>query len=354
VVRWEMRTRMFLRTTEFLWQEGHTAHATAQEAVEHTMRMLEVYRDMAENWLAMPVITGKKTESERFPGAVDTYCIEAMMQDRKALQAGTSHFLGQNFSKAAKIQYASETGSLEFAWTTSWGVSTRLIGGMVMTHSDDDGLIVPPKLAPAHVVIIPVLHKAEDPNAVRQYCENLAADLRAIRYHDRNIEVEIDDRDIRGGDKVWSWIKKGIPLRLEIGPRDMADDSVFLGRRDLPHNQKQSVKREAFIAGVAAMLDEIQQTLLERARTYRDEHTHTINSKDDFYAFFTPRNAEQPEIHGGFAMAHWCGDPAVEAQIKADLGVTIRCIPLEGEAEPGTCLFTGKPSPRRVLWAKAY
>ncbi len=354
VVRWEMRTRMFLRTTEFLWQEGHTAHATAQEAVEHTMRMLEVYRDMAENWLAMPVITGKKTESERFPGAVDTYCIEAMMQDRKALQAGTSHFLGQNFSKAAKIQYASETGSLEFAWTTSWGVSTRLIGGMVMTHSDDDGLIVPPKLAPAHVVIIPVLHKAEDPNAVRQYCENLAADLREIRYHDRNIEVEIDDRDIRGGDKVWSWIKKGIPLRLEIGPRDMADDSVFLGRRDLPHNQKQSVKREAFIAGVAAMLDEIQQTLLERARTYRDEHTHTINSKDDFYAFFTPRNAEQPEIHGGFAMAHWCGDPAVEAQIKADLGVTIRCIPLEGEAEPGTCLFTGKPSPRRVLWAKAY
>ncbi len=357
VVRWEMRTRLFLRTAEFLWQEGHTAHATKEEAVEETLRMLQVYRDFAENSMAMPVVIGEKTASERFPGAVNTYCIEAMMQDRKALQAGTSHFLGQNFSKAQEIQFASESGELQFAWTTSWGVSTRLIGGMVMTHSDDDGLIVPPRLAPAHIVIIPVLHKAENPDAVRNYCAKLADDLRVLPYHGRRLEIEIDDRDMRGGDKLWQWIKRGIPLRLEVGPRDMAEDSVFLGRRDKPHKDKVSMKREQFKATVCQMLDEIQNTLFERAKSHQDQHTRQIDSKDEFYDFFTAPGKEQGEtapIHGGFALAHWCGCSDVEAQVKQDLGVTIRCIPLEGDDSSGTCIFTGKPSDRRVVWAKSY
>ncbi|HRP64212.1 MAG TPA: proline--tRNA ligase [Phycisphaerales bacterium] len=357
VVRWEMRTRLFLRTAEFLWQEGHTAHATKEEAVEETLRMLEVYRDFAENSMAMPVLTGEKTASERFPGAVNTYCIEAMMQDRKALQAGTSHFLGQNFSKAADIKFAGDSGELLHAWTTSWGVSTRLIGGMVMTHSDDDGLIVPPRLAPAHLVIIPVLHKAENPDAIMNYCAKLADDLRVLPYHGRRLEIEIDNRDMRGGDKVWSWIKKGIPLRLEVGPRDMAEDSVFLGRRDKPHNEKQGIKREDFKANVLNMLDEIQNGLLARARAFRESHTRIIDSKDEFYAFFTAPGKEQGEaapIHGGFAMAHWSGEAEVEAQVKAELGVTIRCVPLSGDDSPGKCVITGKPSARRVVWAKSY
>ena len=356
VVRWEMRTRLFLRTAEFLWQEGHTAHSTREEAMEETLRMLDVYSEFAENYMAMPVIKGEKTAGERFPGAVNTYCIEAMMQDRKALQAGTSHFLGQNFSKASEIKYLSAEGNLEYAWTTSWGVSTRLIGAMIMTHSDDDGLILPPRLAPAHVVIIPITMKADDPAAVRNYCQKLADDLRVIPYHGRRIEVEIDDRDMRGGDKVWSWIKKGVPLRLEIGPRDMANDAVFMARRDKPHKEKTSMPRSQFIDAVAQILDEIQDNLFQRAQAFRDQHTHTIDSKDEFYEFFTPRNKEQPEIHAGFAMSHFSGDPEVEKKVKDDLGVTVRCIPLvgEGEAEPGQCIITGQPSTQRVVWAKAY
>jgi prolyl-tRNA synthetase len=354
VVRWEMRTRLFLRTAEFLWQEGHTAHATKEEAVEETIRMLHVYRDFARDSMAMPVIIGEKTESERFPGAVNTYTIEAMMQDRKALQAGTSHFLGQNFSKAQEIQFASEAGELQFAWTTSWGVSTRLIGGMVMTHADDDGLILPPRLAPAHIVIVPITHTADDPEAVKNFCRKLADDLRVIPYYGRRLEIEIDDRDMRGGDKIWSWIKKGIPIRLEVGPRDMQSDSVFMGRRDKPHKDKLAMKREHFKDSVADILDEMQQTLLDRATAFRDQHTRTIDAEADFYDFFTPKNKNDPEMHGGFAFAHWSGDAEVEAKVKADLGVTIRCIPLEGDAEPGTCPFTGKPSERRVVWAKSY
>jgi prolyl-tRNA synthetase len=354
VVRWEMRTRLFLRTAEFLWQEGHTAHATKEEAIEETIRMLHVYRDFARDSMAMPVIIGEKTATERFPGAVNTYCIEAMMQDRKALQAGTSHFLGQNFSKAQEIQFASESGELQFAWTTSWGVSTRLIGGMVMTHADDDGLILPPRLASAHIVIVPITHTADNPDAVKNYCRKLADDLRVIPYHGRRLEIEIDDRDLRGGDKIWQWIKKGIPIRLEVGPRDMEGDSVFMGRRDKDHKDKLSMKREAFKDSVTDILDEIQNTMLARATAFRDEHTKSIDSMDDFYAFFTPKDKNDPEFHGGFALAHWSGDAEVEEQIKADLGVTIRCIPMEGEAEPGTCPFTGKPSERRVVWAKSY
>ena len=232
VVRWEMRTRLFLRTTEFLWQEGHTAHATETEAREHTRRMLDVYADFCEGWMAMPVLRGRKTEAERFPGADETLCIEAMMQDRKGLQAGTSHFLAQNFSQAQDIVYLSETGQREHAWTTSWGVSTRLIGGLLMTHADDDGLVLPPKLAPAHIVIMPIIFKADDPAAVLDWCRSLAEDLRKQTYAGRSIEVELDTRDIRGGEKSWSWVKKGVPIRLEVGPRDMEAGSVFMARRD--------------------------------------------------------------------------------------------------------------------------
>lgn len=354
IVRWEMRTRMFLRTTEFLWQEGHTAHATQAEAEEETLRMLDVYADFAENWLALPVIKGVKTAGERFPGAVETYAIEGMMQDRKALQAGTSHFLGQNFSKASDIKFLDATGKLEYAWTTSWGVSTRLIGALLMAHSDDDGLVLPPRVAPAQVVILPVLHKEETKAQVLEYCTRLAAELRTIYHDGRPISVEIDAREGRGGDKVWEWIKRGVPLRLEIGPRDVAADAVFMGRRDKPAKERASMPRAEFVARLCHILDELQQSLFDRAVAVRKANTHKIDSQDDFYAFFTPKNAEKPEIHGGFALTHWSGDPAVEERVRNDLMVTIRCIPVDGPDEPGTCPFTGKPSPRRVVFAKAY
>ncbi len=358
VVRWELRTRLFLRTTEFLWQEGHTAHATKDEAVEETERMLDVYASFAEQYMAMPVLRGIKTAGERFPGAVETYCIEAMMQDRKALQAGTSHFLGQNFSKAADIQFLNDNGQRMHAWTTSWGVSTRLVGGMVMTHSDDDGLVIPPRLAPAHVVIIPVTFKADDPQAVMDYCNSLRDELRKIDFVDRRIEVEIDDRDIRGGEKTWQWIKRGAPIRLEIGPRDMADDSVFMARRDKSHKDKKGVKRSEFLDTVTTILQEMQDGMFNRALEFQQSNTAVIDTKEDFELFFAPPAVKENNptpIHGGFALAHWCGDEAVENEINDQLGVTIRCIPLEDLADgPGTCPFTGKPSEKRVVWAKAY
>ncbi len=354
VVRWEMRTRLFLRTTEFLWQEGHTVHATRQEAVEETSKILDLYADFAEDYMAMPVIKGEKTESERFPGAVTTIAIEAMMQDRKALQSGTSHFLGQNFARASDIKFLDANGREEYAWTTSWGVSTRLIGGLVMAHGDDDGLVIPPRLAPAHVAILPVIHKEQTRSQVMEYCERLAAELRDQTYGGRPVRVELDARELRGGEKVWSWIKKGVPIRLEIGPRDIGKDSVFIGRRDRPPKQCESMSRSKFVETLPAQLDEMQKALLDRARAFRGENTVRIDNKDEFYEFFTPKDPEKPEIHGGFAMAHWCGDPQVEEQVKQDLQVTIRCVPLDGEAEAGTCPFTGKPSPRRVVFAKAY
>src|SRR5262245_44609525 len=262
IVRWELRTRMFLRTTEFLWQEGHTVHATAEEAMAETRQMLDVYAAFAHDYLAMPVIRGEKSAADRFPGAVSTLTIEALMQAGKALQAGTAHFLGQNFSKASDIRFLDETGVLQYAWTTSWGVSTRLIGGLVMTHSDDDGLVLPPRIAPAHVVILPITAKAERPDEVIAYCKKLQAELREQRYHGREIEVELDLRDLRGGEKACSWVKKGIPIRLEIGPRDVAQDAVFMARRDRPANEKAGMPRAAFIAGLPELLDTIQQQLL--------------------------------------------------------------------------------------------
>jgi len=354
VVRWEMRTRLFLRTTEFLWQEGHTAHATEEEALEETHRMLDVYADFAENWMAMPVLTGEKTEAERFPGAASTLCIEAMMQDRKALQAGTSHFLGQNFARAANIDFLDQNGERSLAWTTSWGVSTRLIGGLIMTHADDDGLVLPPKLAPSHLAILPIIHKEEDRAAILEYCEGIKKELESKLYHGRRIFVELDDRDLRGGEKMWSWIKKGIPTWIEVGPRDMASDSVFYGRRDLGPKGRKGISREAFIDGFIDELDSIQDGLLAKAKQHREENSRVIDSKEEFYEYFTPQNSKRPEIHGGFAWAHYSGEPEVEEQIRKDLAVTVRCVPFGEDPEPGTCIFTGKPSKQRVVWAKAY
>lgn len=353
VVRWEMRTRIFLRTSEFLWQEGHTAHATAEEARERTRMMLEVYARLAETYLAMPVIKGSKSEAERFPGAVDTQCIEAMMQDRKALQSGTSHFLGQNFAKASDIRYQTADETEDYAWTSSWGVSTRLIGGLIMTHSDDDGLVLPPRVAPTHVVILPIAHKPEDRQKVMDYCNQLAQALRDRYYHHRPVAVEIDHRDM-GGARGWEWIKKGVPLRLEIGPRDMAADAVFMGRRDKGHKERVSMPREQFVAQVGALLDEIQSNLFERAKAFREAHTHVFDDRAAFYAFFTPKNSEKPEIHGGFALSHWCGKTDCESKIKEDLTVTIRCLPYDMDKEPGRCICCGAPSHQRVVFAKAY
>ena len=352
VVRWEMRTRLFLRTTEFLWQEGHTCHATEAEAVEETLKMLDVYETFARDYMAMPVIKGEKTPEERFPGAVDTYTIEAMMQDRKALQSGTSHFLGQNFSKAANIQFLDKDETQKLAWTTSWGVSTRLIGALIMTHSDDDGLVLPPKLAPRQIVILPVL-RGDTSDEVLEFCKALAAELKTQTYHGAPLRVELDDRDLRGGEKTWHHVKRGVPIRLEIGPRDMKEGSVFMGRRDKGVKEKSSVPRDEFVAQATTILDEIQQSLLDRALAHREENTRVIDDLDEFTAYFTPENKNQPEPHGGFALCYSAGGPEVVEFCKK-LKVSARCIPLGVEDEPGTCLFTGKPAARRVIFAKAY
>jgi prolyl-tRNA synthetase len=346
VVRWEMRTRLFLRTTEFLWQEGHTAHASSEDAVDETLKMLDVYADFSENILAMPVIKGEKTESERFPGATSTYCIEALMQDRKALQAGTSHFLGQNFSRAFDIKYLSEAGKEELVWTTSWGVSTRLIGGLIMTHSDDDGLIVPPRIAPVHVVILPIMRKNKDATAVLAYCDKLANELQELTYHKQPIIVEVDKRELTGGEKAWSWVKKGVPIRIEVGDKECEQNTVYMGRRDLTYKEKTSVARDEFIKTLTNMLDDIQAKLFGRAKTFQKENSIDIDNKEAFYDYFN-------KTPGGFAYAHWCGDAAIEEQIKKDLNVTIRCLPLD-EKTPGKCIFPGKDSRHRAVFAKAY
>jgi prolyl-tRNA synthetase len=348
IVRWEMRTRMFLRTSEFLWQEGHTAHATPAEAEAETLKILDLYADFCENYMAMPVIKGEKTESERFPGAVNTYCIEAMMQDKKALQAGTSHFLGQNFARPFNIKYLSAQGVEEYVWTTSWGVSTRLIGGLIMTHSDDNGFIMPPKLAPTHAVILPIIHKEEQKAEIMAYCEQLASEMRSMSYANRSLAVEIDTRELTGGEKGWSWVKKGVPVRIEVGMKECQNNNVFVGRRDKEYKERQSIDRSEFLSTLTTQLDELQTILLERARQFQKQNTVSIDSKEAFYDFFNKDT-------GGFALAHWNGDAKVEADIKSDLNVTIRCIPrLDTAPVPGKCIFTGEDSGQQVVFAKSY
>ncbi|MGC4059471.1 MAG: proline--tRNA ligase [Aquabacterium sp.] len=350
VVRWEMRTRLFLRTSEFLWQEGHTAHATSAEAQEETMRMLQTYARFAEDYMAVPVIQGEKCSWERFPGAVSTYCIEAMMQDRKALQAGTSHFLGQNFARASEIKFQNETGQEDYVWTTSWGVSTRLIGALIMTHSDDDGLVIPPRLAPRQVVILPIHRNEADRERVMAYCERLAAELRQRRYDDKKIRVEIDARDIRGGDKTWSHIKRGVPIRLEIGPRDLDAGTVMMGRRDKPANQREAIAHADIVARIDDILGDIQSQLFQRALAFRQAHTREITDRKTFEDWYA--NGEEG-IHGGFALCPFVDDPRIPEQLAA-LKVTVRCIPFEQPQREGTCLFTGQQTKRWAIFAKSY
>ncbi|MEO6846006.1 MAG: His/Gly/Thr/Pro-type tRNA ligase C-terminal domain-containing protein, partial [Chthoniobacterales bacterium] len=335
-------------------QEGHTVHETSEEAMEETERMLRVYETFARDYLAIPVLCGEKTESERFPGAVRTYCIEAMVQDRKAIQAGTSHFLGQNFAKASDIKFLSRTNTQEIAWTTSWGVSTRLIGTLIMAHGDDDGLVLPPRIAPSQVVIIPITPKEDTRAAVLEACDKLAASISAQSYQGEPIRVEIDKRDIGGGVKSWDWIKRGVPVRVEIGPRDLEKNSAAVCRRDKGHKEKDFVSMDELPPKLPAILEEMQSNLLQRATEFRDSCSQRIDSKEEFYDYFTAKNSGKPEIHGGFALTHWNGSKEVEAKIKEDLKVTIRCIPFTDSPETGTCPFTGEPSRQRVIFAKSY
>lgn len=347
VMRWEMRTRMFLRTSEFLWQEGHTAHATPEDAQQETLKILNLYARFAEDYMAMPVIKGEKSESERFPGAVGTYTIEAMMQDKKALQAGTSHYLGQNFSRAFNIKFLTAQSKEDFAYTTSWGASTRLIGGLIMTHSDDNGLVLPPKLAPVHVAILPVIHKEEQRGEIMAYCDTLADELRQISFDHKPLRIEIDVRELTGGEKGWSWVKKGVPFRIEIGSKECQNNSVFVGRRDKEYKERVSFNRQQFLENIVSQLTELQNNLYRRAQSFQQQNTTVLDNKSDFYEFFT-------KTDGGFALAHWNGDPAIETKLKQDLNVTIRCIPIVEKREPGKCIFSGENSPQKVIFAKAY
>jgi prolyl-tRNA synthetase len=340
VVRWEMRTRLFLRTAEFLWQEGHTAHATANEAVAETLQMLDVYADFAENFLALPVVKGKKSEGEKFPGAVDTYCIEAMMQDGKALQAGTSHFLGQNFAKAFNVQYTGKDGKLEYVWGTSWGVSTRLMGALIMAHSDDDGLVLPPKLAPIHVVIVPIFKSDEEFKKISDKAEEIAGALRKQGY-----SVKYDSRDTqKPGFKFAEWELKGVPVRLAIGPRDLDNGTVEVARRDT--KEKQVMKIDDVAANIPKLLDDIQQNIYTRALNFKNAATVTVDAYEDFKKVLDEK--------GGFVLAHWDGTKETEAAIKEETKATIRCIPLDAKDEQGVCIYSGKPSSKRVMFARAY
>src|SRR6188768_1945696 len=337
VVRWEMRTRLFLRTAEFLWQEGHTAHATKQEAVEETEKMLEVYATFAEQYMALPVIRGIKTPNERFAGAEDTYCIEALMQDGKALQAGTSHFLGQNFAKAFDVQFTSKEGKLDYVWGTSWGVSTRLMGALIMAHSDDDGLVLPPKLAPIHVVIVPIFKTEDELNKITEKANEISGALRKLGY-----AVKFDNRDThKPGYKFAEWELKGVPVRLAIGPRDMENGTVEVARRDT--KEKQVMNLDQVANEIPKLLENIQTNIYQKALNFRSEVTTKVDTYDEFKQVLDGK--------GGFVLAHWDGTPETEAAIKEETKATIRCIPLDAVAEAGTCIFSGKPSTKRVMFA---
>jgi prolyl-tRNA synthetase len=340
VVRWEMRTRLFLRTTEFLWQEGHTAHATKEEAIEETLRMLDVYATFTEKYMALPAIKGVKTESEKFAGAVDTYTIETLMQDGKALQCGTSHFLGQNFAKAFDVKYLSKEGKLDYVWATSWGVTTRLVGALIMAHSDDNGLILPPKLAPIHVVIVPI-HKNEEQLAkITEKAESIKKLLES-----KGLSVKYDGRDThKPGWKFAEYELKGVPVRLAIGPRDLENNTVEIARRDTM--EKKVVSVEGIDTVITGLLDAIQENIFNKALNFRENNTKRVNTWDEF--------REVIEVKGGFAYAHWDGTPETEARIKEETKATVRCIPLNGESEEGKCIYSGKPSKQRVYFAVAY
>jgi prolyl-tRNA synthetase len=340
VVRWEMRTRLFLRTTEFLWQEGHTAHATAAEAIAEAEQMLDVYTDFAEKWLSMPVIRGRKTESERFAGAIDTYCIEALMQDGKALQAGTSHFLGQNFAKAFDVKFTSKEGQLDYVWATSWGVTTRLIGALIMTHSDDKGLRLPPRIAPIHVVIVPIYKGLEQLEVIRERIKPLMADLKS-----KGIVVKFDDDDTkRSGWKFAEYELKGIPVRVAIGPKDLENNSAEVVRRDT--GEKQVITWDNLSSHIEFLMTDIQENLYNQALQFRNDNITEVNDYETF--------KELLDSKGGFLSAHWDGTAETEEKVKNETKATIRCIPLDAKEEIGTCMVSGKPSNRRVLYARAY
>lgn len=354
VVRWEMRPRVFLRTTEFLWQEGHTAHATEKEAIAETLQMLEVYRSFMEEILALPVILGEKSPGERFPGAVSTYTLEAMMQDRKALQAGTSHYLGQNFAKGSNIRFSNKDGEVEYAYTTSWGTTTRMIGAIIMCHGDDDGLRLPPRVAPKQVVIIPIIPKPELEESVLKFAEEIAVKIKETKFHDLPISVLVDKRDKRGGDKSWEWIKKGVPIRIEVGPRDVEASSMMVCRRDKPHKEKSKISIDNIAEETKNLLEAIQKNLYDQARTYRDANIRRdIHTFDALKAFFTPKNPDKPEIHGGFVRAKWCGDVETEKMLD-DYKLSIRCLPLDQSGTEGTCILTGKKATLDAIFAKSY
>ena len=339
VFRWEMRTRMFLRTAEFLWQEGHTAHATKEEALEEAKKMLNVYADFAEKYMAVPVIKGVKTANERFAGALDTFTIEAMMQDGKALQAGTSHFLGQNFAKAFDVKYINKDNQLEYVWATSWGVSTRLMGALIMTHSDDNGLVLPPHLAPIQVVIVPIYRNMEQLAAVSERVVGIVDGLKAM-----GISVKYDDADNkRPGFKFADYELKGVPVRLAIGARDLENNTVEVMRRDTL--EKSTVSLDGIVGYVKDLLEEIQTNIFTKALNFRNSHISEVNSYEEF---------KQKIEEGGFVLAHWDGTTETEERVKEETKATIRCIPLDGDDTPGTCIFTGKPSARRVIFARNY
>lgn len=340
VVRWEMRTRLFLRTTEFLWQEGHTAHATESEAIAEAEQMIHVYAEFAEEHMGVPVIKGTKTESERFAGALDTYCIEALMQDGKALQAGTSHFLGQNFAKAFDVKFATKEGKQEYVWATSWGVSTRLMGALIMTHSDDNGLVLPPKLAPIQVVIVPIYKGEDQLKSISERVAPLVKELRA-----KGISVKYDDRDThKPGFKFNEYELKGVPVRLAIGQRDMENGTYEVARRDT--FEKETVLADAVVGKIEFLLEDIQENIYKKALAYRESHITEVNSYEEF--------KEVLENKGGFISAHWDGSAETEELVKEETKATIRCIPIAGENEAGVCMVTGNPSTKRVLFAKAY
>jgi prolyl-tRNA synthetase len=348
VVRWELRPRLFLRTTEFLWQEGHTAHATQEEALDETRQMLEVYRQVVEGKMMIPVIAGTKTPGERFPGADETHSIEAMMQDGRALQAGTSHFLGQNFSKAANIQFQDKDGSTRFAYTTSWGASTRLIGALIMTHADDDGLRLPPRIAPRQLVIVPILRGNEADAKVLEAAHALARRLSAESWEGERVRAFVDGRDVNAADKRWEWIKKGVPLVAELGPRDLESGSVALTRRDRIADKKEIVPIDQLAATIGSLLGAFERTLLDQALAYRAQRT-----REDIFDFAAFQEFFKSEERTGFVIAPWSGDPASEAKI-AEFGVTIRCLPYRQSGSKGPCVLTGAPSVTDAVFAKAY